>query len=381
MLIIIAGVLKYAFQPVAITKIGFVLLMPVLFIILILGQLYTDNLTLGWTLIERSLSILLVPIALISFSKITIKQEKVLIWTLVTSGFVASLYCIGFQINESIAAGSIYTKQNTTHFLFNRFMHHRLSAPLQLHAIYMSLYIAFITAFLFDLLLSAKMKVLKKTGLVVLILFFGVVIFLLKSAIIAFSLALVLIYILWTRLRSEKIVFKLIFYTLSLGVLLIAFYFVKSKIEFINLDYVMSDPKMGMLAIRLSIWENALNVIGSNWFFGVGTGDADLALLNEYAKSGFSIGYEKDFNCHNMYLQYWLGNGIIALVIFISYFILLFKKAMNHKNAVFVGFLILFACFSFTESTMRVQKGMVFFIIFSTLFYFNPSLWNNHKKQ
>ena len=156
---------------------------------------------------------------------------------------------------------------------------------------------------------------------------------------------------------------------------------IQSKMEFINFNYAMTDQHMGMLAIRLSIWENAMAVIQSHWLLGVGTGDADSALLNQYVKSGFTIGSKYDYNCHNMYLQYWLGNGILGLGLFVTYFVMLFKKAIKHKNFVFLGFLIVFALFSFTESTMRVQKGMVFFMVFSSLFYWSPLLWTKKLSE
>lgn len=379
MLIIIFGIIQYIIKPLAPKKIGFILLMPALFILLLLGQLYTENLKVGWTLIERSLSILLIPFALISVSKLSLVQEKILIVTFIGIGLISSIYCISHQFFESYQAGSIYTNSETHHFLYNRFMHHRLSAPIKLHAVYFSLYIAMAITYIFHKILFRNLKLKLRFGLVILLVFFSIMIFLLKSAIISFALCLVLIIILWQKLKGENGFYKILFLGLSTILIILAFFAVKSKMEFINLSYDMTDPHMGMLAIRLSIWENAMAIVQSYWLLGVGTGDADSALLSQYYQNGFIIGYENDYNCHNMYLQYWIGNGIIGVGLFITYLSLLLRKAIKYKNVVFIGFLIIFALFSFTESTIRVQKGMVFFMVFSSLFYWKPTLWSNNR--
>ena len=356
---------------------GFILMMPALFIVLILGQLYTDNLQNGWTLVERSLSVVLIPFALSRTQQFSEVQVRRLMDTFIVSAFLAALYCLGAQAYLAFKTGSIYVNEQSTHFLYNMFMHHRLSEPLGLHAIYFSAFIAFAGIYVFNTLFSPSIRQLKKKVNMMLFLFFVVMIFLLKSAIISFGFSLAIVVIILFKIKSistKRI--KIGMLAVICCVCVYAFFAVRTKLEFVNLNYEMDDLHMGMLAIRLSIWENALAIIESNWFLGVGTGDADGMLLNQYKTSGFTIGWQNDYNCHNMYLQYWLGNGMLALGLFIGYLILLLKKALKFKNYVFMGFLIIFALFSFTESTMRVQKGMVFFMVMSSLFYWSPNLWN-----
>ena len=382
MLVIIFGFIQFVLNPVSPKKMGLILLMPALFIVLLIGQLYTDNLKTGWTLVERSLSILLLPFATYGTRKFTEKQQRWMMLVFLSSALASSIFCLGAQTKVALEAGTIYTTEKSTHFLYNIFMHHRLSSPLGLHAVYFSSFIALINIYLFTKLFSIPKKTLKKVAIICLFIFFTIMIYLLKSAIISFGFSLTIVIV--TLYHIQKVNNRISKFGL-VGLVLVTigygFIAVQSKMEFINFNYTMTDQHMGMLAIRLSIWENAMTVIQSHWLLGVGTGDADSALLNQYVKSGFTIGSKYDYNCHNMYLQYWLGNGILGLGLFVTYFVMLFNKAIKHKNFVFLGFLIVFALFSFTESTMRVQKGMVFFMVFSSLFYWSPLLWTKKLSE
>jgi len=382
MLIIIVGLIQFTVGFKSVEWKGFILLMPILFLILVFGQFYSNDVKTGWTLVERSLSLLLIPFALSHSSQLTVNNQKMMIHFFVVIGFFASLYCLSNQGFQAAQAGSIYASEESTHFLFNRFMHHRLSAPLKMHAVYFSLFIAFLAIFILHILLDFSQSRINKAGLTALFVFFGLMLILLKSAIIVIGFSIVVLYFLFKKGATvSDFKHKIVFSGLAVTVVILAIYAIVSKVEFINLNYHMADLHMGMVAIRLSIWENALSIIGSNWFFGVGTGDADLALRNQFLNSGFTIGYKNDYNCHNMYLQYWLGNGILAAAAFIIYLILLLKKAFKYQNKVFIGFVILFAVFSITESTMRVQKGLVFFMVISSLFYWNPNLWSNQPAE
>ena len=96
----------------------------------------------------------------------------------------------------------------------------------------------------------------------------------------------------------------------------------------IERDYKDQDISNG----RLSIWKNGLKIVlenPKNFLFGVG---------NENIKEN-SIrisGVENDIfsNMHNIYLQIFVGSGIVALICFLLYFISLFKK---HLTVIRIG--------------------------------------------
>jgi hypothetical protein len=82
-----------------------------------------------------------------------------------------------------------------------------------------------------------------------------------------------------------------------------------------------------------------------------------------------------------MYLQYWMSNGLLAIGFFLIGFFVLFRKALQNKNVIFLSFVVLFALFSLTESTMRTQKGMLFFVFFAALFYWVPQFMSKQVNE
>ena len=131
--------------------------------------------------------------------------------------------------------------------------------------------------------------------------------------------------------------------------------------------------------MRFAMWECTWDVIKQHLWFGTGTGDGELELLKVYANQGFEVGLRDKFNSHNMYLQYWMSNGLVALIGYLVILLLFLKRSIESKNMVFLSFVLFFAAFSLTESTMLIQKGIVFFAVFGSLFYWDSNWWGTSK--
>lgn len=99
---------------------------------------------------------------------------------------------------------------------------------------------------------------------------------------------------------------------------------------------------------------------------GFGTGDDNDALFNCYAAHGYDWILSQKYNAHNQYLQSVLQNGIIGGVLCFLFIAapLLSKKVSVQEDLDFIVFSTLFGIFSLTESTLEVQKGVVFFAFF-----------------
>ena len=153
-----------------------------------------------------------------------------------------------------------------------------------------------------------------------------------------------------------------------------------TKIENFSMTYELSDNQFSPIKMRLAMWECTWSVISENLYFGTGTGDGHDELIKSYTTHNFHVGLDDSFNSHNMYLQFWMSNGIPGLLLFISILLMLMIKALKEKNMVFLLFIVLFACFSITEATMLTQRGIVFFLFFSSVFYWSPNFWNQEVK-
>jgi hypothetical protein len=379
MLLMIYSGIKLVFNRLQFKGYQQLFFLPAIFLMLLVGQLWTDDLKEGWTIIERNLSLLLLPIAVYGITTISEKRSQLLIKGFIWTAFGIAVTCLVIAFKWSIAHKSMYVIPNDTHFIYNVFMHHRLTDPLGLHAVYLALFVAFSALALLYQLLNVKLSRLNRILNFGLIVFFCGFLYLLKSANISVGFVICVLIILFVHFqpywKSSK---WLRVMGVSLVVLLIGFagMIVQTKLENFSLTYQMSNLQLSPIGIRLSIWECTWEVIRENWLLGAGTGDAHHQLRLTYERNNFLIGLRDDFNSHNMFLQYWLSNGILAVSLFCTGLFLLIRKALKHKNLLFLSFLILFILFSLTESTLRTQKGMFFFVLFAGMFYYRPTLWS-----
>ena len=296
---------------------------------------------------------------------------------------MTSLICLGAATWHYISNGTVYTLTQKDHFVYNNFMHHRLSSPIQLHAIYYSLYLAFAAIAVLNRLLYEKLNSRKKLLYGLVFVFFCVMIFLLKSSIFAFVFPIACLMLLFFRYQQQLMSTarsQITMVIIVIGAGFFSYMGVRTKLESFSLDYELSDEHLTPLKMRLAMWECTWETIKEEPLLGHGTGDGDIQLISTYEKMRFTIGATDRYNAHNMYLQYWLTNGFIAAFIFIGILQLLFRSAIRNKNWVFFSFVLLFAAFSVTESTMLRQNGIVFFLVMSSLFYWSPKLWDESQE-
>ena len=359
---------------------------PVLFGMLLVGLFYTIDLKDGWAIVERHSSLLIAPIITISITQFSAKQQQLILDLFIGMAVLIGLYCLGAAILHYINTGTVYTPTQKDHFVYNHFMHHRLTAPAQLHAIYYTFFISVASIAILNQLLSKDfiLSLKKKMLYTFIFLFFCVLIFLLKSSLFAFVFPVGCLLLVFVK-SSKQILSSMKLKFIIVGVLLVSATYmyqgVKTKIDTFSTTYILSDEHLRPLAIRLAMWECSWEVIQRNWVFGVGTGDGRNETLAKYQQMDFNIGLKNKFNTHNMYLQYWLSNGIGAFLLFLSILTFFFIKAIKSKNMIFFSFILFFSFFCLTESTMLRQRGVVFFVFLSAMFYWCPTLWNSQKEK
>lgn len=352
---------------------------PILFLTLVVGITYTNDHDEGWTLIARHSSLLILPIALSSSNTLSKRQLNALFKIFITALLLVGTYSIVSAYFGYLKEGTVYLDGKSGHFIYNRFMYHNLLDPLGLHAVYMSFYITFASVIILYKLLFNNNSFSLPTVIVYIFcfLFFSILLYLLKSSMFSIVFPLACLFIVFLRLKNRlnSLSGISIFLSITIVASIFAYKGSKSKLEQFTISKDLSDPMLNPLSIRMGIWQSSLNVIQKNILTGVGTGDSKSKLRNEYHKLNFTIGIENEYNTHNMYLQYWLSNGIVALLSFIGLLVLMILKAIKNKNPLMICFILIFASFCLTESTMLRLKGNVFFIFVTTLFYWNPKMW------
>lgn len=120
-------------------------------------------------------------------------------------------------------------------------------------------------------------------------------------------------------------------------------------------------------AVRILIWNEALQIIKGHPIFGVSTGNANDVLYEAYQKDGLTGAYEKKLNAHSQYFQTTIGLGLIGLASLLSLFAV--PLFVNKGKMVFL-FIGIIALHFLTESMLQAMAGCIFFGYFYSLICF-----------
>lgn len=311
--------------------------------------------------VTGKLALVFLPIAILGNSrlnKLEAKQLKI--------GYVISLITIVlFAFVKSLI---LYQK-----ILVNQ----ELSALVGVHASYLSLYISLAFFFVLELFSSTKFKKI----------WIGLAIFLLitlallaaRMVLLGFLFALIV----WFTLKKidvkalvlivSSIILSIVFslFIPEIKTRLVEAVNIKQKVE---LDTPPNEHRTlgipyGGRAIRLAIWTCAQDVVKEHWVFGVGIGDAQEALQESYKNHAFEFAWKYNrYNAHNLFLETLIASGVIGLGLVFWLFILLFKLSWNANSLYFFGFVVVFFFISNMETTYNVQRGVVYFALFSSIF-------------
>lgn len=142
--------------------------------------------------------------------------------------------------------------------------------------------------------------------------------------------------------------------------------------EIVSFEGMVNDKQTNA---RKFLWREGVKVCAEHFWFGTGTGEADVA-LNEKLKpinakfwDGKTHYYlrDKNYNFHNSYLQHWATHGFIGFLIFMGMFLMpWFQKSTPVEGKLF---LTVCALSFITESMLQRQAGVLFFSFFFTVFF------------
>lgn len=371
-------IIGFASHKITFQKLGYLWILPLMFLTLVIGLIYTENMDYGKSIIERNLGFLVFPFITLPITKISATHQRLLFNIFLLSSAALSIYCLGIAIQFFLETGSAYLN-DSTHFVYNVFMHQLLTEPAGMHAIYFSLYLAFGGSVIVYLLANQKVENRStKTLYIGYLLFSTFLLFLLKSSNFALVYPLTLFGILGLRYRTQllkKASHIIAAIVLLISVITFSFNIISTKLESLEIETDYSSTDMRPLSLRMAIWSNSIDVIKKDWIKGSGTGDSEDELTKAYQESNFTIGLESNFNSHNMFLQYWMSNGVVMVLLYILILALSFWYSLKYKQYLLTIFLILFTSFSLTESTLQTQRGIIFFLFLMCAFYWEKQLF------
>ncbi len=333
----------------------------------VIGLLYTEseNLSTGLFTLDKHQALVLVPLI---FADLTIdrKQRQVLLSVFVGTCFVASLICLGVVMYESITE---YDK--VLHEWLST--HDRLADPINMHAVYLALYLSLAVFIILDSLKNnyrrfSWMKIALMTLLVFYLLAFITALGA-RTAIAGLMLIIITNIIIYSR---EQRSYKLYIFAAIMPLLVAGFIWINPVVRIRFMDMLKSsyeNSNYGSYFARTHIWVPGLEAIHENLLIGVGTGDHQTELNKKYLKYNFTEGVRLEFNMHSQYLQTALNFGLVGLVVLLGNFYTQVRQGLRRRDFLYLSFIALFMLACVTEATLVLNKGTVFFVVLSFIFY------------
>jgi O-antigen ligase len=348
------------------------ILIPLFYLIHIIGLCYTSNFEYGFFDLEVKLSMLLIPIVL--WLRFNFYKEKQII--LLQSLIFGSLS--SFFINVT-SAGIHYYSHPDIDFFFYTFL-----TPI--HPSYVALYVS-LSIFIFLFIGSKQIFFnLKKSSFLGLLSFIILLIYLFllssKAGIIIFIITLIT----YLAIRfSHKIKVKFIIFIASIIIiffgLIIHFTPTIQKRFQPMINAIIHSNEANLDSGESSMERIALYVTSTKLAYhklpwGVGTGDTKDEITENYKKLGSKTINERYLNAHNQYLQTTITLGILGLISLLLILVGGFRFAFNKKNILFFSFLILITLNMLFESMLEQQAGVIFITLFYTFF----CIWGDNNK-
>ncbi len=349
------------------------LLVVALYVLTMIGTLYTHDPHQAWKDWEKQLALLLFPL-IFSINGLDLQRYKLPLFKafglscLLT---VAGLYIFAWDTLRfnGLGLGSLFTAP---------FMNHNFSMPIDLHATYFSMYIAIsLITFAWLFMRSRRWSWDQWLYGLALLILLAALLQLASRAVWAAVLVMLITVPFFLMGRRQVRLFILIVMPLAacfLFAMIRSSTFTDRYIVGLKDDLSLSAEDPGVLEPRVVRWKCALELIRASPWIGYGTG-AEVSLLKEsYFDHHLYSSYLNELNAHNEYLSFLLKTGLGGLLVYLALLAIGFRKAIRSRDAFFYGFLVIAFCVCFSENILDTNKGIFFFSFFFSLFFVTPSM-------
>jgi len=338
------------------------------FLINLLGLIYSPDRKATLNDLERQLAILLFPI-LISASGLNLRKYKdklLKVFSLTCTGVIAYLFIYNFRL-------ILYNHLPFSYLFSNLFINHNFSAPIEMHATYLSMYVSLaLISFLFFLLTSKSDRNKMFYGACMLILLAGLMQLASRNVFIATILIIVVLYPFFIKEKAVRIRFVLI----ALPVILIALVSI-FRTSWLRQRYTtelkndLTQASINTMEPRVERWQVAWKLFQNAPLLGYGSGTEKRILMDQYFEAKLYNSYLNKLNAHNEYLSIMLKTGVWGLAIFLFTLLYGYISAWRNQNIIFAGFMTLIAFVSFSENIFDVNKTIFFYSFFFSFFVFS----------
>ncbi|NVN94889.1 MAG: O-antigen ligase family protein [Bacteroidetes bacterium] len=337
-----------------------------IYVLYVIGLIYTSNFAYASFDLEVKLTFLLIPVVFFSsdFSKF---DKKSIIKVFIS--FIGG--CFLSSILSMLHSYYLYQSNNTSFWFFYS------SASAFHHPSYISMYLIFAMTIIVYLLINdlIKNRKLKYIFGLILIWFFIYVIMLSSKAGI-FSLIIGIVFLLgyWIIKKRNYLIsiIMIIIFILSIALGANKIPLVTNRItsSFQALKSNKNDVNIEDGTVqRMEIWKTSLDIIKDHFLIGVGTGDVKDELLAHYDKKGMTFAKANNLNAHGQFFQTFITLGFIGFLNLVLMFFIPLFQAIKKPNYIYLFFIIIVFINILVESMFENQAGVVFYTFFNSFLF------------
>jgi O-antigen ligase len=333
------------------------------FLLSLIGFLWTKDPPEARSDIEHQLVILILPILLVisGLPLYQYRQKLLLLFSILCTVTIIYLYVDAIRI-------ILYNKLPLRTIFSPFFINHNFSEPINMHATYFSIYTSLSLTILIHSLSIEKNQYKRAAYFIsILVLTVGLLQLSSKSVLLATMLMLPVGFFFFIpkgKIRNRYIITSILFSVLALLVILKVDSFKERFVTGLKDDLVEASFNNDRLEPRMVRWESAFQLIRQAPIFGYGTGSEKGLLKETYYKNKMYNSYLNKLNAHNEYISTWLKTGILGLIVLFSTFIFGFIMAFRKKDVLLFSFMTLITIVSFSENIFDVNKGIFFYAFF-----------------
>jgi len=345
-----------------------VMVMASVYLLGLIGILYSPDIKEALNVSERQLALLLFPVLLVLNGIDLDKYKAALLKLFAASCVVAVCYLYIVALHtidvDHLSISAVFTQD---------FTNHKFSLPIQLHATYLSMYATFSIIILLYFFQKDSQPVWRVFyALCMLLLLAGIIQLSSRAPLIALLFIVNIIFPVFLLRGKKRMRFIVGISLLSAATL----FFIcnndslKSRyvgelkndlgIDTANVEY--TEPRM----IR---WAAEMELIKKSPVFGYGSGSEKKLLHQKFIDKQLYIAANLNFNSHSQYLSFWLNMGIPGLVNYLFVLCYGFWLGWKEKDIIFVGLMAIISMVSFSENILFLNKGIFFYSFFIALFF------------
>ncbi len=338
---------------------------------MIIAILYSQDIGYGLKKLQSSISLLIIPLSIFLFiDKISSKTIN----TIHKCFVLANIFLVLF-IHYYLFTKGVYNEFKSATF-WDSPVRNALSENYfkDLHPTYISLWLLYCVLYLLDLVIKRYEEI--KITFIFLIVFIQItflattILLSARISMIAFTIALIT-YIFFS-IKNKTFKYGSITVIIIMIIISISnISYLKSRLidEFKATEF---SPPIGdthnSVNIRVGVYLCSIEVLKSNWLFGVGHGNVQSKLNKCYAQFNTDIYKTTTYNTHNQYLHIFISSGIIGIILFLFLLFEQLKLAFYHHDFLFLAFIILLFVSFLSENILIRIHGVLFYVLFSTLY-------------